>query len=657
MGGALMAINPALGAAAMGAGTLFNLAKGTGANTKAGGVGTGAMAGAALGGAIGSFVPVIGTAVGALVGAGVGAVVGYFGGDKAERNVAKEGAKALNFKKLGEATASMINGDGAGARGVLGAMVDQARNYQNMDDAGRHNFIRDLEKQGVITASQREQGISHDTTFGKELLKNAEDMQKAADGPLKQFDSVMNGLQGSTGKTKEEILELAQKMGVNLYDPTIKLGDAIEGLGLKMDLTAKGLAQSGSDLLLKSTSVWDEIDTETSEQNAYRQAIRGIGQAGGGTESQYMDAMRQTSIQLATKFGDDPISQLYGMQNMFGENGTLFREGGSWEGQRDKFVSSGGEERFNQLVNRQVGELSGSRSQGIAQLVNESGLEFKDGAGSFSAIKSQLAAMYKDPAQKGKAQELEALLASGTGLGTTGAEISATLAKFGVTIGADAFQVSTAGTLQQQLTETQAELQSQIISAVGTGFDQKPEWWESTPEWWSKEAIKQALEGDTSTPRAGGVGDTLTSRLGRTMSRHNYFDSQMTGKRTVTSSYRNYGLGSINSDHVTGNAYDLTGQNLGQYQTMINGAGGFAEFHGVAANRHLHVVPPPSPVGDSGTSRAGSVSTVSRGGDSSSSGGAVTINVYGSEGQNERAIARIVMDEIAKAQRNSRERR
>ena len=74
----------------------------------------------------------------------------------------------------------------------------------------------------------------------------------------------------------------------------------------------------------------------------------------------------------------------------------------------------------------------------------------------------------------------------------------------------------------------------------------------------------------------------------------------ISGKRFVTSSYRTTGLGSINSDHVTGRAYDLVGNQLGMYKTVVERNGGFAEFHGGSINRHLHVVPGPgiAPMGD-----------------------------------------------------------
>ena len=105
-------------------------------------------------------------------------------------------------------------------------------------------------------------------------------------------------------------------------------------------------------------------------------------------------------------------------------------------------------------------------------------------------------------------------------------------------------------------------------------------------------------QGSDLNPQASGAkkaGDTATSRFGRTIGAHRQFDSMLPGKRTVTSGVRNWGLGSPSSDHLTGRAFDLTGDNLGQYSQMVNNSGGFAEFHGAGGSRHLHVVPP---VGD-----------------------------------------------------------
>jgi len=118
----------------------------------------------------------------------------------------------------------------------------------------------------------------------------------------------------------------------------------------------------------------------------------------------------------------------------------------------------------------------------------------------------------------------------------------------------------------------------------------------------------------------------------------------------ITSAFRTWGLGSPSSDHATGRAYDLTGQNLGQYAKLVHANGGFAEFHGAAANRHLHVVPGPG-IGDTSTMRA----TVG-----ASSGGGSTTNYYNFEingtGFDSEAVAQMVMMKIKETERVNRER-
>ena len=154
---------------------------------------------------------------------------------------------------------------------------------------------------------------------------------------------------------------------------------------------------------------------------------------------------------------------------------------------------------------------------------------------------------------------------------------------------------------------------------------------------------------DTSTPR----GDTASSRLGRTLSRHNYFNSMFAGKRNITSAYRTNMLGSINSDHVTGKAYDLTGDNLGAYATMVNRMGGFAEFHGTGGARHLHVVPGETPAGDATAPyMSGPVSTMQTG----STSNTYNVVVNAAPGMDVNALASAVMDRIQKVERQTAER-
>jgi hypothetical protein len=135
-------------------------------------------------------------------------------------------------------------------------------------------------------------------------------------------------------------------------------------------------------------------------------------------------------------------------------------------------------------------------------------------------------------------------------------------------------------------------------------------------------------------------------------------DASLTGKRTVTSSFRTTGLGSINSDHVTGRAYDLVGQNLGQYQTMAKAGGGFAEFHGVNGSRHLHVVPGSGAIGDRSMpiapSNKKSNLVASNGGGGNST---YSFNIQGSDNASPQQIAEAVMVKLKQIERSNKERR
>lgn len=650
MGAGLMAINPAIGTAVMGGGTLFNLARGKGARTKAGGIGTGMASGAAMGAAIGSLIPIpgVGSALGAAVGTVIGGITGYFGGDAAERKIAKEAAKSLNYANMREVTGALITGNTTAALKESGKFAAQAKNFRGMSQDHRVAFINKMGKKGFLSATEVERAITHTGTFGKELEQIANDTDVVTKRLTTQFDSLMNGLQGASGKSKDELMALAKTMNVNLYDPTLKLTDAISALGLQMDLTTQGLAASGTDAILRANRIFDDMFKQEALVTAVTSAAKGIKQAGGGTRNDYIDLMQKTTEYGASKFANDPLAQLYAFQDMLGPGGKAFKKGGALAGLESNFYKNAGVQ-YQQVKEAQSKNLAQARTGGIMQLMANAGYEFTDGASGFKGLSGQLERMYrsKDAGVRKNAIGLESFLASGASLGSNPAQIAKTLAAYGINLGS--IKTSTAGTLADQLSEQQKELQDAMVKAITTGFDDKPEWWDTAPRWW-----QTGPGSDTSSPRSRSVGDTVSSRLNRTMSRHNYFNSMLTGTRTITSGWRNHSLGSPSSDHVTGNAYDLVGQNLGQYATTINKAGGFAEFHGAAGSRHLHVVPPSSPMGDTGTSRIGQAAPVAI---ATPQQGSVTINVYASENQSEKAIAQIVMNEISKAQRNYRERK
>jgi hypothetical protein len=101
---------------------------------------------------------------------------------------------------------------------------------------------------------------------------------------------------------------------------------------------------------------------------------------------------------------------------------------------------------------------------------------------------------------------------------------------------------------------------------------------------------------------------------------------------------------------------DLVGQNLGQYKTAVESNGGFAEFHGVNAARHLHVVPNARASGD--TSTAVSVGSVGQDGSavSASSTNNYSININGYN-KNPQQLAAEVLALIKANERSITERR
>jgi len=173
---------------------------------------------------------------------------------------------------------------------------------------------------------------------------------------------------------------------------------------------------------------------------------------------------------------------------------------------------------------------------------------------------------------------------------------------------------------------------------------------------------KGVLKGAAGPGHGNHPGDALSN----TMDVHDRINSMLTGKRQVTSSYRTDMLGSPSSDHAAGRAYDLTGENLGEYMRMVQRIGGFAEYHGFGPSRHLHVVPPsnvPSFISQSryrgryGDTRTTRADRPGNNGPTGQMGAPVTVNVYAAPGQSEATIAKKVVEAIEQRERQYRERR
>ena len=142
-------------------------------------------------------------------------------------------------------------------------------------------------------------------------------------------------------------------------------------------------------------------------------------------------------------------------------------------------------------------------------------------------------------------------------------------------------------------------------------------------------------------------GDTTSSRFAATLASHSRFNSMVAGKRSITSGVRNTNLGSMGSDHKSGRAYDLVGDNLVSYADTVKGAGGFAEFHGSpgGGSRHLHVVPPQGDSSSPAMVGGGNGSTYN-----------YNIEVVGSPGMDVNSLAETVMEKIRRTERSNRER-
>lgn len=672
-GAALMAVNPLLGAAVGFGGAAM------GARTKKGGALAGAASGAAIGAMIGPW--------GAVIGAGIGAVVGMAFARKNQAKMAKKGAEAVANSNMFKIATSAIEealktGTTQNARKNLSEFKTFAQDFNSRTSSGKENNA----KRRAMLKTYLDQGVIDQTTYDtmseghasddarKKMLTVSEDMDKALTPAFDQFDNIMSSLKLSTGMTSEEIVTLATKMNVNLYDPTLKLQDAVVKLGAGMIKTADQFNQALRDTGVKSLSVFDQFNKKKEMQDAVQSAGNKL--RGGDTSMQaFQDYYTKAMDFQNFENPNDPLGNFLSRKKEFA-NGDIYKKGGALEGVKRNAQF---DVLANQALTQEQTDVAKQMTAQLGSKLTGAGVNFKDAEGANSMIQSKISALLTaagagDTAATEKLKSLQSTLTgSGNIFGTDNANNAKILSNLlggtaqgatagnngisyeGLLMGADTAGSEKAGAL----TETQQTIRDGFLSAINSGFmtaTSQPEWWNNTPQWWAdglKIEDNKIVPADTSSPRAWGIGDTSVSKtLGRTMGRHNYFNGLLTGKRTVTSSWRDYGLGSPSSDHVTGNAYDLTGQNLGSYANLINTAGGFAEFHGAAGSRHLHVVPPPSPMGDTSSGRMAPASATP----ASSTYEGDSFNITVVESKDAKATAQEVVRQIAEIQKTWRRR-
>ncbi len=662
-GSALMGISPLLGLGVAGLGTAKS------AETFTGGILSGAGGGAATGAMIGSFIPGVGTAAGAVIGGIAGAIGGYFSADSNKKKLAKQAAGQVSDSTKFSMAEAMLLGNNESVAEIAGKNLAKFKKMSK-DPAERSKQIDQMVKDGLITSGQRDRALTGGTsatdkskTFVDELIKQTESQIRVGGLMTESYTKNMRGLKMATGMSEEELRKLANTMNVNLYDPTLKLTDAIGKLGKGMVKTAEEINDAVTDNVLKSLEGLENwvagqklAETVDASQRAFN--------SGAPSMDQFVSTVSELAAYTMKVNEKAPLLGVQSLMKMlvpgdpayvFGPNGAL----GAGFGQLSPEMQAKYTEALNKnFIDPMIASNAITATTQIGAKLADAGLGFAtdtDGTKLEQAIQKKL--RYGTDAEIG---QLNQFIKYGNLGGKKPEDAAAQIMKLIDPTGKVYSGLSLTDTSSALVSDTSNLLEidqttlTEMTQAVASGLNASPNWYEKVPGWWTKGLVAKTNSaatvtllpsGDTSTPR--GVGDTSVSkRLRSTLSSHKYFNGKLTGKRTITSAFRTNNLGSPSSDHATGRAYDLTGQNLGQYSKMINSSGGFAEFHGANANRHLHVVPPS---GDTSSPR-------SRGSGSSAAAPNITVNVHASPGMNVDALVAKTIRAQEEAMRNYYER-
>jgi hypothetical protein len=694
-GSMISMVNPLAGLAVSGLGTAAT------SKTVGGGAAAGALGGAAAGAVIGTALggPVVGTAIGAALGLGFGAVMGNVNADKAERANEKGLAKGVALDAAGTFSEKLYTGGPEAAKKSLAGMQEKMKSVFELEEEystitlnGQKRNATQAERTAKAETALREGRITqlqydavtkeHMGTYMQELKKQSAALDEVANVKMDEFTRKTTTLSTATGKSEQELAKLATQMGVDLTDGTLSLSDAMGKLGLATTKTLEEImAATRKTFATSIEETYSEPLKKSEAEQAVNQAAAGLQQTGAGfDESQYNQFMVTLARNAEVLFKGDAVGAAKYMQEQVGAGGKQFQLGpdgvpGPLYGLEGRFQEFGAgaktAETLRQTVNTQAAASTANLTTGLL-----AGSDMSMSQDFVNKIQNALtlglttgAGQVTDKDGKAIPVDMAYIMTRMNELSAAGGVKDASGNIIKGEAGADALQQQLSALFGPLLTDPSfdvrseqgmdeaakgaAEAMSKAAQDMGNSItrllESQPSWWSSPPKWYFDNSKPTWLGADTTTPRANG--DSTSSRLGRTMSRHGFFDSQLAGSRTVTSAWRDTNLGSINSDHVTGNAYDLTGQNLGAYGTMVNQMGGFAEFHGAGGGRHLHVVPGQTPVGDSMSPVASSGVAVMSGGSNSYS---ITINTQ--PGQDANAIAQEVMARIDERDRSNRER-
>ncbi len=534
----------------------------------------------------------------------------------------------------------------------LGVTISKAQYEDILGSGSRDN------KAGAYLEAMGFTGMKDQNPWSPDDWSNAKNIQISKDftDEMKAYGQIqdqntarMTHLTKITGMSGAELEILAQSMGVNLYDPTIKFNDLVTELGKNIIRTAQEMKNALVDVMVTAGDYFRQKRESREAVATINQSSRGLRDtltSGGLSDTEKTAAVEgyfeNYFSQILAATGGDPVAAYMATVGSFGKEGQgVYAPGQVFEGQYGAINPS--YQTGIAQVKKGIGDQYGSQLQAMLGAIGFSA-DAKQASGMISRLSDDQMTRFLNLADTGKIftgqkgdytqDEVMKIL---TGMGFGGLAVSQNDEQALDAVATQTEKLANASVGMQTAVETMNKYMGPLFSRIT-----------DKPEWWSKEAMAEIMNKDTTTPR----GDTTSSRLSQTMARHAAMDSQLTGKRNITSAYRTVGLGSINSDHVTGRAYDLVGQNLGAYSRLVHANGGFAEFHGTLANRHLHVVP--ARAGDTSTPMApAGMSQMSGGGGGSTNYFNIEIN---GATQSPEAIANMVMAKIAEKERNTRER-
>lgn len=599
------------------------------ADAAAVGAGGGALAGAGAGALIGAMGGPIGAAGGALIGLIFGAIGAGLGASKVQ-------AVQRQAKEWTEEQMAAIQGEMSRAfeKGTNRTGIDEARGMlgEFMKESNIEKMAKDFE---LSTEQMRDVMEDGTRNFEQEINVREDTLERS-----------LTAISDITGMAEQDILSLADVMAVDLSDSIRTLAQDMLDLGLAIPheeiaatVTALG-EETALDVLFGPNSAMGRMLNQqkalslSEELNAMGDAIEAASAA--GDVSGVADGLKgfsELAMQISTlKFGTKGTGLMFAVEEVL-RQGIDPRSSGFFGGgeagnqasaaladiEREKARIMSGESAIWDPLRVQLDTLAaqtGDRAMGfdaqfdktIVPQLEQQGIEFADQIAIAATTNGSILASY---------------------ITSSGSQFAGQ-----VMAAANYFGAATRGAM------------GGISFAIGRA---------------ASDAARHASAGRGSQTNSGGTTpppyrrgpnppDTPTQRRHRAaMGFHSRLAGRFGGKFSMSSSLRSNNLGSTwDSDHLAGGAYDITGNNLGQYSEAVNKAGGFAEFHGTASSRHLHVVPP---VGDTATPAMTGANSGGGGGGI----GSVQIIINGAGDPN--AVANLAVKKIEGLMRDHQERR